>query len=225
MEFARIARRRATDEVYDAIRQAILSHLFQPGERLQVEEIAEKLGVSLTPVRHAIQQLAAEGLIIIHPRSGTFVTQLSERDIEETFEIRSALECLAGELAASRVTEDQLSELRGLLRSLALPVECDPDRKRHEQDNQRFHSVIMEAAGNQRLGEMYKALNAHLQIARVHSANSDWRGRLQQEHAEHTEIVEALEGRQKDRLINALRSHIERAKNALTSTLKGRAGA
>ncbi|MBI1790714.1 MAG: GntR family transcriptional regulator, partial [Acidobacteria bacterium] len=84
MELARLNRARATDEVYDALRQAVLSHLFQPGERLQVGEISAKLGVSPTPVRHAIQRLASEGLIEIRPRSGTFVASLTVPDIEET---------------------------------------------------------------------------------------------------------------------------------------------
>ena len=77
MDLARIPRKRATDEVYEAMRQAIITRVFKPGERLQVEEIAQKLGVSLTPVRHALQQLSTEGLIEIHPRSGTYVTNVS----------------------------------------------------------------------------------------------------------------------------------------------------
>lgn len=221
MEFTKIARRRATDEVYDALRQAILSHVFKPGDRLQVEEIAEKLGVSITPVRHAIQQLAAEGLIQVHPRSGTYVTSLSGRDIEETFEIRRALECLAGELAVSRIRDEQIAELRGLLRALALPVECDADRQRHEQDNVRFHAILIEAAGNRKLQEMYADLNAHLQIARVHSANADWRSRLAQEQAEHEEIVAALAARDPRRLDKAITAHIERAQRSLAGIVNG----
>ncbi|MBL8218427.1 MAG: GntR family transcriptional regulator [Bryobacterales bacterium] len=221
MEFTKIARRRATDEVYDALRQAILSHVFKPGERLQVEEIAEKLGVSITPVRHAIQQLSAEGLIQVHPRSGTYVTSLSPKDIEETFEIRRALECLAGELAVKRISGEQQAELRGLLRALALPVECSADRQRHEQDNQRFHALIIESSGNQKLSEMYAELNAHLQIARVHSANADWRSRLAQEQMEHEEIVAALEARDARRLVKALTAHIERAQRSLASIVSG----
>src|SRR5438128_2713360 len=92
-----LARRRATDEVYDVMRRSILTNVFRPGQRLPIEEIANQLGVSLTPVRHAIQQLATEGLIEIRPRSGTFVASLDVQDIAETFDIRRALECLAAE--------------------------------------------------------------------------------------------------------------------------------
>ena len=72
MPLTRIEQRRATDEVYQALRQAILTRVFAPGQRLNVEDLAGNLGVSFTPVRQALQLLAAEGLIVIQPRSGTY---------------------------------------------------------------------------------------------------------------------------------------------------------
>ena len=223
MELTRIKRQRASDEVYEAMRQSILTHLFRPGQRLQVDEIAAKLGVSLTPVRHAIQQLAAEGLIEIRPRSGTFVAKLTPRDVEETFDLRCALECLAAESAVQRVTSEELAEFRELLGRLARPVSTERDRKRHEQDNTRLHRLLIECSGNRRLAEMYESLNAHIQIARVHSRDADWAARLSVEHAEHIEIVAALEARDLKRLQYALRNHILRARQSLTTGLKDRA--
>jgi DNA-binding GntR family transcriptional regulator len=220
MELSRLSRRRAMDEVYDSLRQAILGHVFQPGDRLQVEEIAAKLGVSLTPVRHAIQQLAAEGLIDIQPRSGTYVAKLSQRDVEETSQIRCALECLAGDLATSRITQAELDEIHAAADRMKQPVETEEDRKRHEADNRHFHMLLVKASGNQRLCEMYESLNAHLQIARVHNAEQDWRSRLTQEQAEHEEIVQALEARDGKRLREALTAHIYRAKDALRKALE-----
>src|SRR3954454_20779013 len=82
MELTKIRRERAVDAVYEALRQAIVSSLMKPGERLNVEEVSQKLGVSLTPVRSAIQQLATEGLVEIQPRSGTFGASLSVQDVE-----------------------------------------------------------------------------------------------------------------------------------------------
>src|SRR6266704_2236481 len=113
MELTKIRRERAVDAVYEALRQAIVSSLMKPGERLKVDELAQKLGVSLTPVRSAIQQLANEGLVEIRPRSGTFVASLSPRDVEETFEIRCALECLAGEKASGNIAPQARSQRRG----------------------------------------------------------------------------------------------------------------
>jgi GntR family transcriptional regulator, rspAB operon transcriptional repressor len=217
-----IERRRATDEVYDVLRRSILTNVFQPGQRLPVDDIARKLGVSLTPVRHAIQQLATEGLIEIRPRSGTFVASLDIRDIAETFDIRRALECLAAEGAAAHINDEQLRRARRLVWALSEPVETDDDRTRHEANNSEFHRLLIEASGNRRLAEMYESLKAHLQIARVHSSETSGHlaARLQQEQAEHENIMDALENRDAGRLIAALSEHIDRAKTALMSLLQ-----
>lgn len=219
MELTPLSRKRATDEVYEAMRQAILSRTFLPGERLNVEEIAAKLGVSLTPIRHALQQLATEGLVEIQPRSGTYVANLSPRDVEETFDIRCALECLAAEKAAERGGHDLVRRLRGLLAELARPLATAEDRQHHEQANVEFHRAIVGAAGSRKLAEMYESLNAHLQIARVHRADDDWQGRLAVEQREHEAIVAALEARDIPTLTAAVRTHILRARDALVARL------
>jgi GntR family transcriptional regulator, rspAB operon transcriptional repressor len=222
-----LARRRATDEVYEVMRRSILTNAFLPGQRLPIEEIAKKLGVSLTPVRHAVQQLATEGLIEIRPRSGTFIARLDTRDIAETFDIRRSLECLAAETAVERITDEQLRLARRLVWALSEPVENEEERRRHEANNSAFHRVIIDSSGNTRLSELYEGLKAHLQIARVHSGESagPLAARMQQEQAEHEEILKALEDRDCVRLVQALTSHINRAKNALISSLQEPANA
>jgi DNA-binding GntR family transcriptional regulator len=220
MEFAKIQRERAVDAVYQAMRQAIVTCVIKPGERLNVEELAEKFGVSLTPVRGAIQQLATEGLIEIRPRSGTFVANLNHREIDETFKIRCALECLAGEDAVHRISPDQIRRLKELLRSLKKKMATDEDRKSHEMDNTEFHQIIIEAAGNRKLQEMYNALNAHIKIVRIHAAESNWPVRLQEEQAEHEAIVGALEAQDAAALAAALRKHIYRAKDSMLAAIK-----
>lgn len=219
MELNRLKRDRASDEAYEALRNGILGQMFKPGERLQVEEIAGQLGVSLTPVRQAIQSLAAEGLIDIRPRSGTFVTQLTVRDIEETCDLRCALECLAAEQAVEHVDGAILAEFRAVLAALAAPVRTDEQRRQHELENARFHNLLVEASGNRRLREMYRSLNAHLQIANLHRHDAAWASRLATEQAEHEAIVAALERRDRRALVQATRRHIMRAKEALTSGL------
>src|SRR3954452_10412984 len=118
MELVKLQRQRAVDAVYGALREGILGHLFKPGERLHVDELSEKLGVSLTPVRGAIQQLATEGLVEIRPRSGTFVANLTVQDVEETFKIRCALECLAAEEGISNISAHDVDRLHELLQLL-----------------------------------------------------------------------------------------------------------
>ena len=220
MEFNKIQRERAVDSVYQAMRHAIVTCVIKPGERLNVEELAQKFGVSLTPVRGAIQQLATEGLIEIRPRSGTFVANLNHQEIDETFKIRCALECLAGEEAVRRITAVQIRRLKELLHSLKKEVVTDEDRKTHEKDNSELHQTIVEAAANRKLQEMYNALNAHIKIVRIHAAETNWPVRMQEEQAEHEAIVSALEARDEAALTAALQKHIYRAKDSMLAALK-----
>lgn len=221
VELTQIGRRRATDEVYDILRRGVLEHLFAPGERLNIDEIARKLGVSLTPVRHAIQQLAAEGLIEIRPRSGTFVATLSTEDIGETFDIRRALECLAAEKAVERLTSADIARMRALMARMHKAVRGEGELTDHEAANAEFHRILVEASGNRRLVQMYEGLEAHLQIGRVHSTSKlGLRERLRAEQEEHEEIVAAAAERDAARLSSALRKHIDRARNSLIASLK-----
>jgi GntR family transcriptional regulator, rspAB operon transcriptional repressor len=219
MQLPRIQRERAVDTVYELLHRAIVSYSIRPGERLNIEELAEELGVSLTPVRGAIQQLATEGLVEIRPRSGTFVASLTVQDIEETFKIRCALECLASEDAIENLGNEEVRRLKKLLRSLRKPVRDDEDRKTHERDNWQFHQVLIQASKNRRLIEMYEALNAHIKIARIHAGDANWQARLQNENAEHEAIVSAIERSNLADLRKALRKHIYRAKDELVSAL------
>ncbi len=224
MELAKLQRERAVDAVYEALRQAIVSSLMKPGERLNVEDLAQKLGVSLTPVRGAIQQLATEGLVEIRPRSGTFVANLTEQDVEETFKIRCALECLAAEEGISNISPKDVDRLRELLQLLQKPVKTEEDQAVHEKNNSDLHQIIMRSSNNRRLMELYEGLQAHIKIARIHGAESNWATRLQEEHVEHEAIVAAIERRDAKELCAALRKHIYRAKDALVATLRVRNG-
>jgi DNA-binding GntR family transcriptional regulator len=112
--------------------------------------------------------------------------------------------------------------MRRLVWALSEPVESEADRTHHEEKNSELHRLLVECSGNRRLCDMYESLKAHLQIARIHSADAlgaAWDQRLKKEHAEHQEIVAALEARDRDRLVAALRTHINRAKEELIGTL------
>jgi GntR family transcriptional regulator, rspAB operon transcriptional repressor len=218
--FPQINRERASDSVYQILRDGILTQVFQPGERLNVKELADKLGVSQTPLKEAISRLAIEGLIDINPRSGTYVTSIDTDDIADTFEIRLALECLAAEKALGKMAQSDLNKMRALIAELEKPVRTDNERSLHEQTNVEFHNLIVELAGSRKLEEMYHSLNAHIQIARVHHSRQDWERRTEQEQEEHGEILRAFEARDPDRLINALRQHIRRAASCLVEDLK-----
>jgi DNA-binding GntR family transcriptional regulator len=222
VEIVKLQRQRAVDAVYDALRSAIINSLLRPGERLNVDELAERLGVSLTPVRGAIQQLATEGLIEIRPRSGTFVASLTVQDVDETFRIRCALECLAARDAIDKFTDRDIKQLKDLLRALKKPVRTDEDRTAHDKNNSLLHQMIIRASGNRRLQDIYESLHAHLRIARIHAGHIDWVKRVREEQMEHESIVAAIERRDAAALEKALTHHIYRAKDDMIRALRER---
>ena len=226
MVLAPLRKKRATDEVYDSLRAAILDRSFIPGERLLADQLCHQLGVSLTPVRHALQQLAVEGLVEIHPRSGTYVASISEEDLIETFEIRIALELLAARRAISKTNDTEIKKMASLLAALAKPVRNQQNLKQHEANNLAFHFTIFDLAGSRKLRDLYDSLNAHIQIARIHSAEGpsfpSLRQRLTQEQAEHQAIFEALKFKSLPKLEQALRAHILRAQHSLITALQAR---
>jgi DNA-binding GntR family transcriptional regulator len=214
-QLPKIEQARAVDTVHERLREAILSRQFASGQRLDVDGIAQQLGVSVTPVRSAIELLAAEGLVDVQPRSGTFVATLSAADVEETMDIRCALECLAAEKAAARLTDVDIAQARRLLKRLARPIRTDKDLREHENANLQLHNLIIGAADNRRLTQLYMTLNSHLTMARLHGRAADWRDRLKQEQSEHEEIVAAMERRDPKALADRMRQHILRAKQSL----------
>jgi GntR family transcriptional regulator, rspAB operon transcriptional repressor len=210
---------RASDAVFNILRESILDQTFLPGERLNVKMLTEKLEVSLTPVKDAINRLAMEGLIELRPRSGTFVTSLLAKDVTETLAIRRALEWLAAETAVLNVTEEVIEELRQLVVIMEQPVSTDRERQLHERKNLEFHQRLIELSGNRRMIDMYRGLNAHVKIARVHYTHEGWAKRLQDEAMEHRAILKALEARNFRALQKSLNSHILRASEALAREL------
>lgn len=219
MALVPLKKKRATDEVYESLRAAILARDFVPGQRLLADELGEQLGVSLTPIRHALQQLAVEGLVEIHPRSGTYVASISAEDLAETFEIRLTLEILAGKKAVANWNDDAGQKIAALLKSLAKPVRNEAGMKQHEALNLEFHFALFDVAGSRKLRDLYQSLNAHIQIARIHATEGPGfpalRAQLAQDEQEHEAIFQALRRRSFPELEVALRTHILRAQDSL----------
>ena len=102
---------RISDQVYDYLRSEIVEGRLAPGERISPEELAERLKISKMPIKEAIERLAGEGLLEVQSRRGTFVTRLDPVELAETFEVRCALEVLAGKLAARHITKADIERL------------------------------------------------------------------------------------------------------------------
>ena len=129
------------DVVFNTLRQAIITGEFAPGERLMEISLANRLGVSRTPVREAIRKLELEGFVVMIPRRGTYVADISIKDINEVYEIRTSLDVLAAGLAAERINDDELETLQRLLVEIGQHIEENNMDKIVEVDI-AFHDVL-----------------------------------------------------------------------------------
>ena len=175
-------------------------------------QLAEKLGVSRTPIREAIRKLELEGLVVMVPRKGAYVAGISMKDIHEVYELRSALEALAASLAAVRITDEELEEMeRQMVR----------EAKETEENNLQgivsidttFHDLLYQAAHNQRLVQFINILQEQLQ--RFRAATLSRPGRSKYALEEHKKIVEALANKDAKLAAKLATEHIENAENAM----------
>ena len=161
--------------VSETLRQAIRDGIFKPGERLMEIPLSEELGVSRTPIREAIRKLELEGFVIMIPRRGTYVADISLKDISQVFEIRSALEELAGALAAERITAEEIEYLERMLVEIGTYIE-KKDMDRIVEADVNFHEVLYKASRNERLVEIIH--NLREQTLRVRTECMNQPGRL-----------------------------------------------
>ena len=138
------------DVVFNTLRQGILTGELKPGERLMEIHLADKLGVSRTPVREAIRMLELEGLVTMIPRRGAEVSKISEEDLRDVLEVRRALDTLAARLACEKITAEQKEELKAAADDFVRAT-LSGDATTIAQADVKFHDVILKASGNKRL--------------------------------------------------------------------------
>ncbi|WP_371365536.1 HTH-type transcriptional repressor RspR [Sporomusa rhizae] len=205
--------------VAETLREAIVNGTLSPGERLMEIQLAEELGVSRTPVREAIRKLELEGFVVMIPRRGTYVADLSIKDINEVFEIRTALDVLAAGLAVERITEDELEQLERLLVEISDLTEQGDADKIVEVDGQ-FHDILYRASRNDRLVGIIN--NLREQFTRFRSISMQYPGRIQKTVEEHRRLVEAIAGRDLELAQQIAREHMENSEQTLLQDLNER---
>lgn len=198
--------------VCETLREAIRTGILQPGERLMEIKLAEELGVSRTPVREAIRKLELEGYVIMMPRRGTYVANLSIRDVNEVFEIRTSLDSLASGLAAERITEEELERLERLLVMIGEYIEQNDMEKIVETDTE-FHDILYQASRNSRLIGII--MNLREQLTRFRSMSMAYPGRLKETLEEHSRIVEAIAQGNVKMAQKASELHMEKSEKTL----------
>lgn len=192
--------------IFTTLREAIIMGELKPGERLMEVQLAQKMGVSRTPVREAIRKLELEGFVKMIPRKGAHVAKLSVKDIMDVLEVRASLDGLATLLAAERITESELKELKHVQGQFDNYVEKDNLQGIIKKDVE-FHDVIYKASKNDKLIQISNNLREQVYRFRVIYLK-DFRS-TKEVIREHMEIYQAISNRDPDAARKAAEKHIK----------------
>jgi DNA-binding GntR family transcriptional regulator len=205
------------EHVAQRLRQMLVENRIPPGAKLNERELAELLQVSRTPLREAIKMLAAEGLVELVPNRGAIAVSLTEADVLDTFEVMAGLEAQSGELAAQRITPEELAEIQAMHFEM-LAAYTRRDLSAYYRLNARIHSAINAAAKNPVLASVYKQVNARLQALRFRS-NQDGEKWKRAMH-EHDRMVEALVARDAAGMRDVLLAHLRNKRDVVLEQLR-----
>lgn len=191
--------------VANRLRALIESRVLAPGERLNERDLCEQMNVSRTPLREAYRILAAEGLIVLLPKRGARVIELTAADVENIFELLAVVEGLSARLAAERASQADLDRLEALHREMLAAFEAG-DMQRYAVVSKSIHVAINAAAGNPVLTETYLRLNAQVQSLRYQSnlESDGWRRSVE----DHEAFVRAIVARKAAQAESLLRKHL-----------------
>lgn len=194
------------DVVFNTLRQAILTGELKPGERLMEIHLADRLGVSRTPIREAIRKLELEGLVVMIPRKGAQVAKITEKNLKDVLEVRRALDTLAVRLACKRMDDTYKKQLREACDEFAKVVKCSNTKDITEADV-RFHDIINQSTGNDRLIQLVNNLAEQMYRYRLeYIKDAAYHNRLIDEHEE---IYNAILERDEERAAKAVVVHID----------------
>jgi len=204
-------------QVTQRLRQLLVEGQIAPGAKLNERELCEQMKVSRTPLREAIKTLAAEGLVELLPNRGAIAVELGEDDILNTFEVMAGLEGLSGELAAQRITPEELAEIEAMHYEMKAAY-TRRDLSAYYRLNAAIHRAINAAARNPVLTATYQQVNARLQALRFRS-NQDgekWARAMQ----EHDRMIEALQKRDGAALRTELVAHLGHKRDVVVEQMR-----
>ena len=204
------------DVVFNTLRRAILKGELKPGERLMEITLADKLGVSRTPIREAIRKLELEGLVVMAPRKGAKVASITERDLNDVLEVRKGMEVLAISLACKRITGEELEKLETIEQSFQKLIESGNLTELAEMDV-KFHDTIYQATNNQRLVQLLNNLREQMYRYRMEYLKDIAVRRTLAE--EHKAICRALRERDEQQAEEYVSIHIDNQQKAIIRSL------
>jgi DNA-binding GntR family transcriptional regulator len=205
------------EQVARKLRAMLVEGRVAAGSKLNERELSERLQVSRTPLREAIKQLAAEGLVALKPHRGAVAIELDEPEVQHSFELMAALEGLSGELAAQRISEAELQAIRALHFEM-LAAFTRRDLSAYYRLNAQIHAAINAAAKNPVLARTYAQINARLQALRFRS-NQDER-KWKRAVREHSQMIDALAARDAVALRDLLITHLNHKRDAVLEMMR-----
>jgi DNA-binding GntR family transcriptional regulator len=190
------------EQVYDEIRRRLLTREYTAGSKLSLHELAAELGISRSPVHHALTRLVSEGLLTVRSRRGYFVAPVTAAALAEGYDVRLALELHAAERAVPGVSATQLGTFRALLDATAATI----SHEEWDAANAAFHEFQIDLAGNTLLSRFYRELSVNLLMQVIRGGHVEGHADLVTEHAR---IVDAFEEKDVEGARLAVREHIE----------------
>jgi DNA-binding GntR family transcriptional regulator len=206
---------RLSEKAYRLLKHKIVTLELEPLTVIDDVGLANELGIGRTPIREALHRLAAEGLIIVAPRRGMFVADISLTDLSKIFQVRMEMEAFCARLAAARITPAQLAQMEATIEALSR-IDGRDGRELMDVD-ERFHWLLYEAADNEFLAEMLNRLHAH--SCRLWHLVLDRLGDVRLAVEQHGQILEALRARDADRAEELVRDHISDFQRRISAVL------
>ena len=205
------------DVVFKTLRQGILTGELKPGERLMEIHLANKLGVSRTPIREAIRKLELEGLVTMIPRRGAEVAQITEKSMKDVLEVRKVLDNLSVELACDRITEEEKEKLQNACKDFEEAVKTG-DFSMIAKTDVAFHDIIVAATRNIRLSQMVNNLAEQMYRYRFeYIKDSSQHSRLVKEHEE---ICQGIINGDSGKALAAIEAHIDNQEIAVLKQIR-----
>lgn len=205
------------DVVFNTLRQAILRGELKPGERLMEIHLADRLGVSRTPIREAIRKLELEGLVTMIPRRGAEVARITEKNLRDVLEVRRALDAFSCELACDRITKKEEEELHRACEEFASAT-TTRDATVIAAADVKLHDIIVRAAGNERLTELINNLSEQMYRYRFeYIKDTDNYDRLIEEHRI---IYESIVKKDKQTAARTVKLHIDNQERSILKLLR-----
>lgn len=200
------------DQVYDFVKEMIIMREIKPDEKINEEQLAERLRVSRTPIRETLCRLENEGIVKVIPRRGAFVVKQCKERVIEILQIREVLEGLVARLVTQNGDEKTLNKLKRSLERISSTPEEDGHLQKYTNADVEFHSLLLDASNNHMLQNMMGIVNAHLQVIRLRTVVLP--GRAKKTVEEHYRVLEAIERGDAKAAERLMRKHIESVRNS-----------